>query len=422
MNDAIYLYETATGNFLAKPRVTSYSWTTGLNDTEATINLECAAEDLSLALTEPWSVSVALVAGNGTVLAAGPIYTRSVDLGGGKVKLVAGSFWTLLKRRVWQSPGHEIMALTGTRSSLKTMDGSVTAYRKTFTYRLDAIATAVIKDVCSDLPGVSGWTLASGSATRTYDGLEVKTVADIVADFFRLQTPPLMRFDAVANVGTGAVKWAQPAVLGTTVTGNVWFFDASLPGVATEWSLAEDAGGAANAVYQASQQPTKEGGSSSPQQTLFARHARTLSATVPHEVRLESVDTSHGNVTVASTLESYAVSAATAVPYASMKLKLARSDVGTAAKIDTDSIVPGDVVEVGTASGFFGAAVFRGMVESISGDAAEVTLSVERGVWVPFEDAGTSWTLPPAQSAARGVVDRVKQLDALMRKTAVKLR
>ena len=422
MKDQLFLFETATGVMRGTPRVTSYSWTTGLNDTEGTLRFECDLASVTLAGTAPWRVSAALVAGNGTVLAAGPIYARSVSIGAGKVSITAGSLWSMLKRRVWQAPGHEVLAQTGTRWAVLAMDGTVTSYRKTFTHRLDAIATAVIKDACGDLPGVSSWTLATGNATRTYDGLEVKTVADIVADFFRLQNPPLMRFDANANMDAMTVSWSQPTVLGVEDEGTVWHFNTAMRGVDIAWNLDEDAGGAANAVYEVSQQPSREGGQTATQASLFARHARSLSQTAPREIRLETVDSSHDNVVIPETLVSYATSAATAVPYLSMSAKLARSDAASASRIDTDAILPGDVVEVSTSNSFFGDVVFRGMVCEVAGDAQTVSLSIERGAWLPQESAGAPWGAAPVQTGRRRLSDRVKQLEEMMRQAAVKLR
>lgn len=386
--DTLFIYRTADGAITGTPPASSYSFTATLNDSEGSISLETSTAELALADCQPWAHSLAVVTDAGRVLAAGPIYKRDIDNGAGTVTLSAGSLVSILKRRILVNRAKPPVAFstTGAYARIKT-DGSVTTYQKTYRSTLAGIVLALIKDNADDLPGLSGIVVPSGTHTRTYDGLEMQTVADRLRDIFQTETPPTIAFDATLTPGDRRVTWTPREI--TTATRRTFRLNADAPaGPIAAWTITEDAGNETNRSWQVSQIAAgKTGSGSQPEAStsMFARRDNTTyTTTTPPGILLESVNSSHDNVVNGATLAAYAKAEASAIPYVAMAVDLNRAPANRQG-IPIDEIRLGDVLEIATERGFYGPSIFAGIITQISGDADHVfSLDVEKVTRRPF--------------------------------------
>ena len=369
--DRIAIFETTTGKILSWPTaVSAYSWSTGVNDTEGSLTVETNSLYVDEWQTTPWLRSLAIIDKYGVVQAAGPIYKRNVDLATGVVTLTAGSFWSLVKKRIFQREGRPVLA-DNTHYQIKT-DGSRTDWRQTFRGTLGGIAVDVLRSQFSDIPGVANFQRTQGgNQERTYDGIELQTVADLVSNLFQTQTPPMMRFGARLD---GMYVSYTCGVLGETV--DPMTFAVSLDanaGVAFEAKVNEDAGGLVNQSWFVSRLDSQQAS----QESMFAQATRALKAGEP---RLSSADSSHDKVSNGSTLDSYAAAVANSEPFHSFTLSIARGV--TAGDLATSEVAEqvktGDWVVLTTERSFWGPSTFAGRASTVAGDHEKLEVSVER--------------------------------------------
>lgn len=402
--DRIAVFETMTGRIILQPAVSEYSWSDGINDAEGSIQVTTTTGEVSANVTKPWTHSLAVIDGDGFVLAAGPLYKRDIDMAAGKVTLTAGSFWSFLKKRIFQRDGHPILA-DNTHYWIAT-DGTRTEWRQTYTSSLGGIACGLIRSQFRDLPGVDAFPYPSGTRTRTYDGLELQTVADLVRALFDDQNPPILRFYGV--LADGVITWAVD-ILGETRQPSRWVFDLDAEGGLLKASkVNEDAGSAISRSWFVSKPSS---GAPDGNMSLFAQATRPLAAGEP---RMSAADSSHSDVSDGNTADSYAAAAAYSTPYLALDVTVARNSVALAASA-SPSIRPGDVVVVSTSRGFYGPSTFAGRVVDLRGSRFELTLSLEN---VERADGPAPGLVPSAaiQRPAGDANSRLKALEAFQRR------
>lgn len=400
MSDKVAIYETSTGQLVAWPNVTSYSWSTGLNDTEGSVQFETVANQVDAARTRPWQYSLAVVDSNGKVLAAGPIYKRDVNFAAGTVQVTAGSFWSLLKKRVWVPNAGAVVGAGQVAD--RVTDGSVTTYRQTYMSTMDGLAIGLARGQMRDFPGVTDarFPYPSGPHRRTYDGLEMQMVSDLIKNLFDDVNPATVRWDATFD---GArFEWAAFPV--TDSAKQTWAFSLDGDsGLISEATSTEDYGNKANSCYQVSR-IAKGNSDKTPEASKFARY----DAGTDGLPRMAVVDSSHENVTVNSTLLGYAQAKATAVPYRSISVTIPKNMVNSRGNTSTicDEIRPGDWFVLTTTNSFYGETTFGGQVWSVSGDHDSLKVSVERvtqyaGIVSDVQPAQGVIQMPPGTAAAR---------------------
>lgn len=372
MPDRLLIYETATGKTVTEPPALAYSWTAALNDNEGSITLQTTTAALRLGNCVPWGHSLAVISDAGRVLAAGPIYSRDIDNGAGTLELKAGSLMTIFKRRIvfnYASP--PVPPSTGGAYRRIKTDGSVTTYQKTYKSTLAGIVLALAKDRGGDLPGLPAVVVPGGTHTRTYDGLELQTVADRMRDLFQTENPPTIAWEATLD--GNIVKWTPRQVTANTRQ-TIKFNADAVSGPIAEWTITEDAGNETFRSWQVSQiasQKKDDKGKAEAASSMFARRDNNAYTTAkPPGIVLESVNSSHDNITNGATLAAYAKTEAAGIPYFAIKAKFTRAAPNRQG-VPVDIIRPGDVVEISTRRGFYGPSIFAGIVTELSGDEAE---------------------------------------------------
>ena len=366
MSDQVFLFNTLSGTVIRRLTVaTGYSRTTGLNDAEGSVTVDTTGAALTPAECEPWVTSLAVINDSGRVLAAGPIYKRDFDFSTGRITLTAGSLWSILKKRVFQKTGTPILA-DNTYYTIAT-DGSRTDWRQTFTGKPSGIAMGLIRSQFGDLSGINEWVPPSGTNTRTYDGLSLQYVGDLVKNLFDTQNPPLLRFGA--SFTGSSFLWTCEAI-GDDTEPNVFAFNIDAQGGAlTAATVSEDAGSAVNRAWLASRL------SSDSNSSVFAQQVRALAS---GEYRLDYVSTQYDD-TSGETLSGYASGYATSVPFQSVSFTLAH-DANTSGGSShlAENVQVGDWAVLSASSGFYAGSSWGGRVQSLTGNDKEISVSVER--------------------------------------------
>lgn len=414
MGDRIVLFDTMTGEPYGWPDVSGYSWTVGVNDTEGSVEFTTSTAATSAVNTRPWACSVAVLNAAGEVLAGGPIYKRDVDRDKGTVSITAGSFWSFLKKRIFQRDGHPILA-DNTHYWIST-DGTITTYRQTYTSTLGGIACGIVRSQFRDLPGVALFPYPTGNHTRTYDGLELQTVADNVKKLFDDVNPPTVRFglNFGRDEGRYAFEWTAD-ILGETVqpARHVFSLDSDI-GVITSVSVSDDAGAQVNRAWLVSKPPSGNGTESN--QSLFAQATRTLE---PGEPRMDTADSSHDGVTNGATLDGYAVALANSATAFDMDLTFARQAVTSSGHTTerVDDIKPGDIIVVTNRAGFYGPSTFAGVVQQIAGNQREARVTLGRVSRTEGTEASqTAQPAPAFQRPNGSAASRILELEAFQRR------
>ena len=407
--DRLIIYETMTGLPVEAPRVESYSWSHGVNAHEGTVEFTTGTRYVQADSTAPWIYSLAIVNSAGRVLAAGPIYKRDVDFGTDTVTVTAGSFWSLLKKRVFQHSQRPILA-DNTHYWIAT-DGTRTDWQQPFVSTLGGICLDLIRSQFADIPGVAGWSHVNGSHTRTYDGLELQTVADYAGKLFDDVNPPTVRFDPIYS--GGAFAWDM-RIVGETYTPRTFAFSLDTGAdVVTEWKVSEDAGSAVNRAWLVSK-PTSGNGTQS-NMSLFAQATRTLRAGEP---RMDTADSSHDGISNGATLDGYAEGAARSNAAYKLTVAMARHSVGAGGVTSdlAEEIRPGDTILLSTRTGFYGPSTFAGRVVSISGDHEAMRLDIDRVARTDGVDPSATPAAVGAQRPAGDSASRIKELEAFVRR------
>ena len=376
--DTVIVYLTETGTQISSPNVISYSYTAGINDNEGSITVTSSFEEIRYSQIVPWKHSIAIVSRYGTVKAAGPIYKTEVDMGAGTITLTAGSFMTLAKKRLVQGASPIIKENTaGNFTRIKT-DGSVTSYQLTFNGSLSSIVIQLAEKYLGDIAHIAVTKLA-GTHKRTYDGLEMQTVADRISDVFKTQSAPLIVFDAVTttNSSNRVIKWKPRVVLDNTTS------SASKPSPASftfslsdpqspiaEWKLTQDAAEQINRSWQVSQLASEKRDDNNKAEAATSMFARcdNLTGQTRLGVMLEASDGTHDNVVNGATLGYYAQAAAKAAPALSIELTMHRGQPTEWTGFDVDQIKPGDLLKLTVQQRYLGWITYEGYVESISGN------------------------------------------------------
>ena len=348
--------------------------------------------------------------------AAGPIYKRTVDFGTEEVEIYAGSFWSLLKKRIFQKGGTPILENDGT--AWISTDGSVDAFIQTYRSTIGGLVCGVIRSQFREIPGVATFPYPEGEQYnnwRHYDALELQTVADIVSRLFDANDGPVIRFTPVYE--TGKITW-HADIMGETSDPQIIRIDLdAYSGVGTEFRTTEDAGASVNQAWLASS-PTRTGEAdlvpSAVNTTLYARSTRELE---PGEPRMSCADTSHNDVSFPATIYQYAEALSHSKHHYEIDMQIADNSVASRMfGIDSGYLnpSPGDVCVVTTSEGFYGQATFSGRINEVRGDANALFLSINpasktTGALIP------TVTQPNVRRPDGSQASRIKVLESFQR-------
>lgn len=380
--DRVAIFETMTGRIVKWPAVSDVSFTQTINDEEGSLSVTTTRDEVNASESVPWKYSLALLNINDRVLAAGPIYKRSLSFDTGEVKLDAGSFWTFLKKRLWHA--RQEIARHGT-TPLVLASEELTTYKQRYRSTMYGLAFGVVRSqLRGELPGVTdtNFPYPDGTHEREYDGRDVRTLAELVSDLFAVQHPPVIRWEARFSAASQIIEWRPEALKANDVDGTVnpathWLLLDSDKAVVSSAHMNEDAGSLVNDSLVASKQQTPDGtdGNAGQSKVLYARWT-ARPAGMP---LLQEADKSHDAVRQQGTVLGYAAGNATAQPYWSIEISLPRGEFTEYGLNNTvSSVRAGDWAALYSNEPFWGASTWFGRIEKVAGNLREVTISLER--------------------------------------------
>jgi hypothetical protein len=289
----VYACETVTGNNMGPLDATVTSWYRELNGTDlATVTLTPGAltvgtRDQIRLYTTPWKMSI-VICWNGSPVWAGPIVTRQWTSKGLFVN-AAGIKNLLLRRKAhtWVSP-FAAQILTYTNMSL------------------GSIAQALVQLACSHPGGTLPITYPGTETdtdpthTRTYNGFELKNIADLLTELTGVIGGPDIDFMPVWTDSTQtAISWTMR--IGTLAQPELYspaqvVFDAAQPGSSvSDLSYTEDASQMTTTAWAA--------GAGTDSGILMSQNTSTALTSVGFPLLEEEID--HKTVSTQATLDSY---------------------------------------------------------------------------------------------------------------------
>lgn len=421
--DRIAIYETLTGRVVKWPAVSDVSFTQTINDAEGSLTITTNRDEVAASESVPWKYSLAFINVSNRVLAAGPIYKRDLSFDTGEVTITAGSFWSFLKKRVWQ--GTLEVARSGALP-LVFANEEISVYKQKYRSTLYGIAFGVVRSqLRGELPGVTddNFPYPEGTNEREWDGRDCKTVAECVAEVFNVQNPPVIRWEARFYPESQSVEWKPEAltadnVSGTTTPATHWLLLDSDKDVIIGATMNEDAGSLVNDSFIVSKQQQTENTSNGSANLNIVGYARW--ADVPNGwPRLQEADKSHDGVSNGSTRLAYAQGNATAQQSWSISLTISRGQSSAYGLHQSGhNIRAGDWVAIFSNEPFYGASTWMGRAEKVSGNLNDVTVSVERlhrrsGQGVDTAGMQTSIHKRTSGDASTRLLETIKEVNLL---------